>query len=76
MNGMAELLQNACERFFQIFPLWEPKKVSGAHLMFCVTAELLSTQSMNCHGVNAAPLSLISMAYADGLLFNGQSILM
>ena len=21
MNGMAELLQNACERFFQIFPL-------------------------------------------------------
>ncbi len=39
-----------------------------------VMVELLSKQSMSCHEVNAAPLSLISMVYVCGLLSNRQSI--
>lgn len=42
--------------------------------MFCVMAESLLKQFMNCRGVNAAPLLLISMVYVGGLLFSGQML--
>lgn len=51
---------------------WEPKIESGVHLMSCVMVGLLLNQSMSCHGVNAALLSLISMVYVGGLRFSAE----